>query len=235
MASVAAASGAGVPALAVLLISTLLGLGAGFCAGRRTRSCGGRPSQANVASHASCIGLVAVVFCLWALRNCVFSSPHFDLGALTFALAFGAAVYAVLRVSRSDDPGPARRAMQGVPLACALVALNYLIGKCGSGCRPGRSLGGQLLASAASLCLNGSLTIFGAPGRCVSRGARCSNKNRRSEAVRFAGAHLDFFASQITGALRQRWQIKLSRCLQSARAGRDLELQNTSVERGRDV
>eukprot|EP00928_Gymnodinium_smaydae_P039294 TRINITY_DN26863_c0_g1_i1.p1 TRINITY_DN26863_c0_g1~~TRINITY_DN26863_c0_g1_i1.p1 ORF type:complete len:182 (+),score=32.31 TRINITY_DN26863_c0_g1_i1:54-599(+) len=128
MASVAAASGAGVPALAVLLISTLLGLGAGFCAGRRTRSCGGRPSQANVASHASCIGLVAVVFCLWALRNCVFSSPHFDLGALTFALAFGAAVYAVLRVSRSDDPGPARRAMQGVPLACALVALNYLIG-----------------------------------------------------------------------------------------------------------
>mmetsp|Transcript_59334 Transcript_59334/g.129972 ORF Transcript_59334/g.129972 Transcript_59334/m.129972 type:complete len:160 (-) Transcript_59334:83-562(-) len=111
----------GVPALLLLAGSVAVGLLGGLAA----RSSAADTAQQHAVMHACTTFCVAVVFWVWAIKNCV--KNGFDLGAVTFLLAIGGAVVEYM-ASSGARKALVDRAVWMVPTFCGLVSANYLIG-----------------------------------------------------------------------------------------------------------
>lgn len=117
----------GVPALLLLVVTTFAGVLVSSIVGKRGIADGQRTAQVRLKSFSVAVGCTAVFFWTWALKNCIFSSTHFDLGIVTFALAVAALLHCY-RAADSTDPGPVRKSMLLIPLAFASVSMNYFFG-----------------------------------------------------------------------------------------------------------
>eukprot|EP00927_Polykrikos_kofoidii_P080062 TRINITY_DN76928_c0_g1_i1.p1 TRINITY_DN76928_c0_g1~~TRINITY_DN76928_c0_g1_i1.p1 ORF type:complete len:185 (-),score=13.47 TRINITY_DN76928_c0_g1_i1:217-744(-) len=123
---------AGVPALAVLVITTLVGFVVGMShfgalewrTKNYDRNLGEIESRHSVALHACVVGVVSITFWIWSLVLCF--SLRFDLGSITFLIAFVAA-YSGYRLGRIDTAYHARWHSNFMVSACSLVALNYIL------------------------------------------------------------------------------------------------------------
>mmetsp|Transcript_81117 Transcript_81117/g.134004 ORF Transcript_81117/g.134004 Transcript_81117/m.134004 type:complete len:174 (+) Transcript_81117:134-655(+) len=118
---------AGLPALLLLVASTFAGVFLSLIVAKRCVADGQRTAQVRLKSFSVAVGCTAVLFWVWAAKNCIFSSVHFDLGIITFALAMGALVHSY-KAADSLDPGPVRRSMLLIPVAFASVSMNYFLG-----------------------------------------------------------------------------------------------------------
>eukprot|EP00445_Apocalathium_hangoei_P034197 CAMPEP_0203946216 /NCGR_PEP_ID=MMETSP0359-20131031/81536_1 /ASSEMBLY_ACC=CAM_ASM_000338 /TAXON_ID=268821 /ORGANISM="Scrippsiella Hangoei, Strain SHTV-5" /LENGTH=190 /DNA_ID=CAMNT_0050877485 /DNA_START=98 /DNA_END=666 /DNA_ORIENTATION=+ len=81
--------------------------------------------QGRVLGISVVTGCCAAIFWIWALLNC---QQHFDLGVVTFAIAL---VASAVGMSASAGDGSASRARLFRclgPVACLLVAVNFLLG-----------------------------------------------------------------------------------------------------------
>jgi len=77
---------AGGPAIAVLLVTIGVGLQCGYCAAKKRE---GKKHDVLVLSVTT--GVVSLVFGLWAAF--IVATAHFDLGVITFPMAFVASLY----------------------------------------------------------------------------------------------------------------------------------------------
>uniref|UniRef100_A0A7S1QQY9 Uncharacterized protein n=1 Tax=Alexandrium catenella TaxID=2925 RepID=A0A7S1QQY9_ALECA len=116
-------------ALIVLAGSLVLGVGGAHAVPKvdadKFADEGERRLRNRVRVHAVATGFVALVFWSWALRNTIVS--HFDLGVVSFLLAFAAAANGV-RCSGLAEPAPITTQRWLFFGACSVVSVNYLLG-----------------------------------------------------------------------------------------------------------
>ena len=108
------------PALATLAAVTVVASVFAHHATARTVDAAPRAFQA----HAIVTGIVAAVFWLWAVANCVINRS-FDLGALSFFMVLTASIAQFKKASAHRPAGTQRWSICG---SCAFVVLNYTLG-----------------------------------------------------------------------------------------------------------
>lgn len=119
---------AGVPALLVLLVTCIAGIGIGHALPKVESFSSVDPVHHGLRNkiriHSFATGFVAGVFWLWALRNTIVAG--LDLGICSFLVAVCAAANGI-RVAGSGEPEAMSIQRYYFCFACFLVAANYLL------------------------------------------------------------------------------------------------------------
>eukprot|EP00927_Polykrikos_kofoidii_P031404 TRINITY_DN27011_c0_g1_i1.p1 TRINITY_DN27011_c0_g1~~TRINITY_DN27011_c0_g1_i1.p1 ORF type:complete len:178 (-),score=17.19 TRINITY_DN27011_c0_g1_i1:26-559(-) len=125
----------GLPALLILVVATVIGFIVGLVF-RNSNTSGSDANYVNVehtavkrrgrvAGFACVVGIVALIFWIWAVL--LSFTSHFDLGAVTFLVALAAASRG-LCLRDQGGASDAKTFTCVILLSCLLVALNYGLG-----------------------------------------------------------------------------------------------------------